>query len=458
VRTVDGVNVAFWDIGQGVPVVVPPPAMPWSHVELEWQVPEWRSFYEMLAARYRVIRYDQRGMGLSSGEVPLDPQDVLVDLGAVMDKAGLESAVLFGVYYSAPTTIRFAAQHPERVSHLITWCGFSRSEEARQPGVGDAIEALMDADYELFTETLAHSTFGWGSGEPAHNLALYMQRSMTHERMRGYWQQVGSNLDVDEYLPLVKAKTLVLHRREFPFVTVDVAQKLAATIPNSRLVILEGASLSPWSGDVQAMVDMVGEFISDHPLASSAGERRAAERATTSSTAAFRTIMFTDITDSTSLTQRLGDAKAQELVRAHNQIVREALRVHGGSEVKHTGDGIMASFPSASAALQCAIDIERSIAKRNRALDDDQQDSVMSVHIGVNAGEPVAEGTDLFGTAVQLARRICDEAGGGEVFVADVVRQLAAGKEFLFSDRGESVLRGFEDPVRLYELHWQKPD
>jgi adenylate cyclase len=118
----------------------------------------------------------------------------------------------------------------------------------------------------------------------------------------------------------------------------------------------------------------------------------------------------------------------------------------------------MASFPSASAALQCAIDIERSIAKRNRALHDDQQDSVMSVHIGVNAGEPVAEGTDLFGTAVQLARRICDEAGGGEIPVADVVRQLAAGKEFLFSDRGESVLRGFEDPVRLYELHWQKAD
>jgi class 3 adenylate cyclase/pimeloyl-ACP methyl ester carboxylesterase len=421
---------------------------------LEWQVPEWRAFYELLAERCRLIRFDQRGMGLSSGDAPLDPRDVLLDLGAVMDKTGIEQAALFGFYYSTPTTIRFAAENPERVSHLLSWCGFSRSEEGRQPGVGDAIEALMETNYELFTETLAHSVFGWASGEPAHNLAVFMQRAMPLERLRGYWR-IGNELDVEDILPLVKAKTLVLHRRDFPFVTVEVAQKLAAMIPNARLMILEGASLSPWSGDVAKTVDLVTEFVSNHPLASDTPGPRADRSAIAPSTAAFRTIMFTDITDSTSLTQRLGDAKAQDLVRAHNQIVREALRVHGGAEVKHTGDGIMASFPAASAALQCAIEIERSIAKRNRGAQDGHEDGQLSVHIGVNAGEPVEEGSDLFGTAVQLARRICDEADGGEILVADVVRQLAAGKDFLFADRGETVLRGFEDPVRLYELHWQ---
>jgi class 3 adenylate cyclase len=116
----------------------------------------------------------------------------------------------------------------------------------------------------------------------------------------------------------------------------------------------------------------------------------------------------------------------------------------------------MASFPAASAALNCAIAIEQSITARNGELaSDDQQQSALSVHIGLNAGEPVAEGSDLFGTTVQLARRICDEADAGEILVADVVRQLAAGKDFLFADRGETVLRGFEDPVRLYELRWQ---
>jgi adenylate cyclase len=161
-------------------------------------------------------------------------------------------------------------------------------------------------------------------------------------------------------------------------------------------------------------------------------------------------ILFTDITDSTALTQRLGDAKAQELVRAHNAIVREALRAHGGSEIKHTGDGIMASFSSSSSALECAIAIQRAVADRA-----DDLGAPLGVHIGLNAGEPVAEENDLYGTSVQLARRICDQAGGGEVLVSDVVRQLVAGKGFLFADRGDVALRGFEDPVRLYELRWR---
>jgi len=79
----------------------------------------------------------------------------------------------------------------------------------------------------------------------------------------------------------------------------------------------------------------------------------------------------------------------------------------------------------------------------------------LAVHVGLNAGEPVAEADDLFGTAVQLARRVCDQASGGEILVSDVVRQLAAGKGFLFADRGEVALRGFEDPVRLYEVRWR---
>jgi len=161
---------------------------------------------------------------------------------------------------------------------------------------------------------------------------------------------------------------------------------------------------------------------------------------------AVRTVLFTDITDSTALTQRLGDTKAQELVRAHNAIVREALRAQGGSEIKHTGDGIMASFPSASGALECAVAIQRAV----------EASEGLSVHIGLNAGEPVEEESDLFGTAVQLARRICDQAEGGEILASDVVRQLAAGKGFLFADRGEVALRGFEDPVRLYEVRWRE--
>jgi len=162
------------------------------------------------------------------------------------------------------------------------------------------------------------------------------------------------------------------------------------------------------------------------------------------------TILFTDVEGSTALTERLGDAKAREVLRNHERIVREALRAHGGAEVKAMGDGFMASFSSATRALECAIAMQRAFAHHNETAGE-----TISVRIGLNAGEPIAEGADLFGTAVILAARIAAQAQGGEILVANVVKELAAGKRFLFADRGEVALRGFEGPVRLYEMRWQ---
>ena len=80
----------------------------------------------------------------------------------------------------------------------------------------------------------------------------------------------------------------------------------------------------------------------------------------------------------------------------------------------------------------------------------------LGVYVGLNAGEPIEEDEDLFGTSVDLAARICDRAEAGQILVSNVVRELVAGKGFLFADTGEQALRGFEDPVRLYEVRWQE--
>ena len=135
-----------------------------------------------------------------------------------------------------------------------------------------------------------------------------------------------------------------------------------------------------------------------------------------------------------------------------NDIVRSALAANAGTEIKHTGDGIMASFSTASSALNCAIAVQRGVAAHK----DENPDSPLAVYVGLNAGEPIAEDDDLFGTSINLAARICDHAEAGQIVAADVVRQLAAGKDFLFSDLGETELRGFEDPVKLWELRWQR--
>jgi class 3 adenylate cyclase len=165
-----------------------------------------------------------------------------------------------------------------------------------------------------------------------------------------------------------------------------------------------------------------------------------------------RIIFFTDIEAHTEMMTRLGDEAGRNVLREHERVTREALREHGGSEVKSMGDGFMASFTSAQRALECAVTLQRRfdrLAKQERQLPED-----FRVRIGLNAGEPIEENDDLFGTSVIAASRIAAQARGAEIFVADVVRQLAAGKGFLFSDRGDVGLRGLDDPVRLWELRW----
>ncbi len=161
-------------------------------------------------------------------------------------------------------------------------------------------------------------------------------------------------------------------------------------------------------------------------------------------------VLFTDMVGSTSLTERLGDAAAQEIVRAHNAIVRYCLRRHGGSEIKHTGDGIMARFDSASAAVQCAVDTQKALSGYNR----EHADAPIGLRIGLNAGEPVSEEDDLFGAAVQIAARIAGVAEGGQILVSDVVKQLATGKGLRFATHKPVALKGRSELYQLHEVRW----
>ena len=164
---------------------------------------------------------------------------------------------------------------------------------------------------------------------------------------------------------------------------------------------------------------------------------------------AFRIVLFTDLEGSTALVQRLGDDGAVRLLRIHDGIIREALARHAGREVKHTGDGIMASLGSVQAGLHGAVDIQRGFAAYNAS-----HEPALNVRIGISVGEPVAEGDDLFGATVQLAARLCDYADPGMIVVSGVVRDLAIGKGFAFGPGGEATLKGFPHPVTLCEVNW----
>ena len=165
---------------------------------------------------------------------------------------------------------------------------------------------------------------------------------------------------------------------------------------------------------------------------------------------AFRTVLFTDLEGSTSMTQELGDEEAMRILRVHDQIVRREIDAQHGRVIKHTGDGFMAAFPTASAAVRSAIRILTSLEMHNQRI----ADRPLRVRIGVSAGEPVDDGEDLFGSTVQLARRACDAAPAKGIWVTNVVREVCLGKDFEFSDVGKAPLKGFADPVQLYEVAW----
>ena len=164
---------------------------------------------------------------------------------------------------------------------------------------------------------------------------------------------------------------------------------------------------------------------------------------------AFRTILFTDIEGSTSLTQQLGDARAMVMLRTHDEIVREALSTHGGSEVKHTGDGMMAAFSSVVAAIRSAVRIQDRFSQANARLE-----SPVRLRIGLAAGEPVTESDDLFGAAVQLAARLCSRAEPGTILASSAVHDLALGKGFTFRKRGRLRLKGFDEQLAVFEVDW----
>ncbi len=473
--TSDGVRIAYATVGSGLPLVL---VSGWvSHLQLDWS--QAASFYEDLWRGRLLVRYDKRGTGLSDWQVDdFSIEARLRDLGAVVDTLGLDHFALLGVSEGGPTALVYAARHPQRVSRLILYGSYHRWPHPRE--VVDPILALVRAQWGLGSAALAAVFVP--SGDPAH-MAFFtqMERVSASAKTAAAILEVNIGLDITHLLKDIEAPTLIIHRRGDMVAPFEVAREMAALIPGARFVPLEGEDHLIAQADPALQV-----FLREADAFLREGDTVEADLPAPSGLV---TVLFTDMEGSTTLTQRLGDAKAQEVLRAHNAIVREALKAHGGSEIKHTGDGIMASFGLATRALECAVAIQRAFAERNASLpahpDPEQSRRVegraegqpsahpsrasgradgdaaaasepIRVRIGLNAGEPVAEDADLFGTAVQLAARVCGQAAPGEILVPEGVRHLVAGKGFLFSDRGDVALRGFEDPVRLYDVRWEE--
>jgi class 3 adenylate cyclase len=300
------------------------------------------------------------------------------------------------------------------------WCG----EQPYTP-TARLEHAIRGQDPALYGQTVARLVFDFAPDAAVNAFAQYISQSCEPDVLV---QGVHANdtRDIRHLLDRVTQPVLITQSRNNKFQPMDEARRLAAALPNAELVFVD----DPFFAD--SMPHWI-RFLSGDTYRARARE------------ASLRTILFTDIEGHSAIMSRLGDAKGRDVLREHERLTREALRHHGGSEVKSMGDGFMASFGSAQRAIECARAIQ--VAFANAVLGE-----ALKVRIGINAGEPVAEDDDLFGASVITAARIAAKADGGVVLVANVVRELVAGKGFLFHDTGEHVLKGFEEPARLWEL------
>jgi len=430
-------DIAYQVFGDG-PVdllVLSGPSIPIDSVDAE---PSMYRFHRRLASFARVIRFDPRGLGLSS-RVPsaemIGPEFWAQDALAVMDAAGSEQATIFAPSFTAMTGLVLAAESPQRVRSLVIVNGAARMLWAPDYPAGvdigltdpfmtvglepDAVEKGFDA-LEIVAPTVSRDDAFRTWWDLAGNRAASptMARAVT---------KMVADSDVRDTLANITVPTLIVHRDQSRFIAVGHGRYLAEHIAGSRYVELPGPDSLYWTGDAAPVLDEVEEFIT--------GVRGfEAERVLT-------TIVFTDIVGSTERAAALGDDRWHALLDNHDHVVRHELERFRGREVNTVGDGFVAMFTSPSIAIDCADAIVDAVRPLG-----------IEVRVGIHAGEVEVRGDDIAGMAVHIGARVCALAGPSQVLVSSTVREIVTGSRRMFTERGEYDLKGVPGQWRVHAL------
>jgi len=434
-----GMEIAYQVLGDGpidVLVLPGPMLIPIDSIDEE---PSMYRFHRRLASLGRLIRFDLRGVGLSSRVPSLDmigAEFWAADAIAVLDAAGCEQATVFAPGYTATTGIVLAADYPERVRNLVIVNGAARATWAPDYPFG----AKLDTSEPFWTVAMEPDAIEQGL-DVLRAVAPSVARD---EAFRAWWDRSGNRAaspsmaravseviagaDVRDRLSRITAPTLILHRDRAAFIPAEHGRYLAEHIAGARYVELPGADVPYWVGDTAPMLDEIEEFVT--------GMRGGfdAERVLT-------TIVFTDIVGSTQRAATLGDRVWHDLLDKHDSIVRHELERFRGHEINTAGDGFVATFVSPSVAIDCA----EAIVEAVRVLG-------IEVRVGIHAGEVEVRGADVAGMAVHIGARVAAHAGPSEVYVSSTVREIVTGSRRTFVDRGEYELKGVPGIWRLYRV------
>jgi class 3 adenylate cyclase len=430
----DGVSLAYQVTGDG------PLNVLWSpegllSIDLLVDEPDFRRVTNRFSNFSRVLVCDARGQGASGGSLPdrVNADITDADLVTTLDAVGFDKTVLIGVGDNGPTAIRFSVLHPERVIALVLIDTFAHYVREPDYPFGFAPDTLE--------RYLAWVEERWGSGvtlglSPSRKddeafrqrLALFERLGRTPEEA-SLIDRLAFQQDVRQLLPAVSVPTLVWHRTGDPLIRVEAGRYLASHIPGARYIEAPGSDHMIFgAGDLDALLDAIEDFLT--------GGHQGPEGDVVTAT-----ILLTDLVGSTEQAARMGHRAWTKLTDEHNAMVRSILEHHRGREVKTIGDGFLVTFDSAIRGVRAAKEITRSASSLG-----------LAVRAGVHTGEVEFRGDDVVGLPVAIAKRVCDLAGSGQVYVTEVVRLHITGSGLNLTDKGTHALKGVPDKWRLYAV------
>jgi pimeloyl-ACP methyl ester carboxylesterase len=424
------VDIAYRVVGDG-PVDLVYAQGAYTHLEIYWELPQFRRYCERLAEFSRLILFDKRGMGMSDrvpGATTLEER--MDDIRAVMDAVGSERAAVMGESEGGPLAMLFAAAHPERTVALILQGAEVRERTDDDWPWGEATEGEHE-------EAMATLPERWGEGRGIWVVAPSIAGQEWARAWRGRvqlhahtpasaeaFQRMAFDIDVRDVLSTVNVPTLIIHASRDRVCHVENARYLARHIPNAKYVELDGDDHVPWF-DPDETIAEIREFLT--------GRREGG-----SPNRVLATVLFTDLVASTEQAVELGDRRWRDLIEQHHAAVRRELGRFDGQEVDTAGDGFFATFDGPARAIRCAQAIVDAVSPLG-----------LQVRAGLHTGEVELADGKVAGIAVNIGARVAGQAGAGEVLVSGTVCDLVAGSGLEFEDRGTTALKGIPGEWRL---------
>jgi class 3 adenylate cyclase len=442
-------NLAYQVVGEGdVNVVLVPSFI--SHIEFWWAHPAAKSFFDRVASFSRLLIFDKAGTGLSD-PVPGVPtlEERAAEIEAVMDAAGMERATIFGLSEGGPMAIFFSATRRERTEALVLFDTYpTMSVGTKPPSLRDfadravsmddvqrrAVELELrdeeipsEAQLERGRRTVRHVLEDWGEGKVLKAFVPHqgdeaqlglLERLCASPGMAQATLTSAMRLDVTDLLASVDVPTLLVHARDDLAVPVQFSRFMARRIPDARLLEVEGEDHAPW-------------FSSPDEIAGEIEQLLTGARHVPKPDRVLATVLFTDIVGSTERAAQLGDARWRALLEYHDELTRRQVAEFGGTAVKSTGDGQLATFAGPAAAIRCTEALRDALTREG-----------IPIRAGLHTGEIERIGEDVGGLGVHLAARVCAEAAPGEILVSRTIRDLVVGSGLAFEDRGSHRLRG----------------